>query len=64
MAAPVIYKSLADLFNLSITSGVFTSDWIIAKISPLFKSGDLSDANSYRPISVLPTIARIFETYM
>ena len=61
MAAFVIYKNLADLFNLSITSGVFPSDWKIAKVSPLFKSGDLTDANNYRPIPVLPTIARVFE---
>ena len=59
IAAPVIYKNLTDLFNLSITSGVFPSDWKIAKVSPLFKSGDLSNTNNYRPISVLPTIARI-----
>ena len=61
LAAPVIYKNLTDLFNLSITSGVFPSDWKIAKVSPLFKLGDLTDANNYRPISVLPTIARVFE---
>ena len=51
IAAPVIYKNLTDLFNLSITSGVFPSDWKIAKVSPLFKSGDLNNANNYRPIS-------------
>ena len=61
MAAAVIYKNLTDFFNLSITSGVFPSDWKIAKFSPLFKSGDLKNANNYRPISVLPTIARVFE---
>ena len=61
IAAPVIYKNLTDLFNLSITSSVFPSDWKIAKVSPLFKSGDLNNANNYRPISVLPTIARVFE---
>ena len=27
----------------------------------MIKSGDLTDANNYRPISVLPTIARGFE---
>ena len=61
MAAPVIYKHLTDLLNLSITSGVFPCDWKIAKVSPLFKSGDLRNANNYRPISFLPTIARVFE---
>ena len=59
IAAPVIYKNLTDLFNLFITFGVFLSDWKIAKVSPLSKAGDLSNANSYRPISVLPTIARL-----
>jgi len=61
IAAPVIQKNFTNLFNLSITSGVFPSDWKIAKVSPLFKSDDLSNANNYRLISVLPTIARIFE---
>ena len=61
IAAPVIYKNLTDVFKLSITSGVFPSDWKIAKVSPLFKSGDLNNANNYRLISVLPTIARVFE---
>ena len=61
MAALVIYKNLTDLVNLSITSGVFPSHWKIAEVSPLFKSGDLRNANNYRPISVLPTIARVFE---
>ena len=61
IAAPIIYKSLTDIFNLSIASNVFPSDWKVAKVSPVFKSGDQSDANNYRPISVLPTIARVFE---
>ena len=56
-----MYKSLTDLFNLSITTKVFPCDWKIAKVSPLFKSGERSDPNNYRPKSVLPTIARLFE---
>ena len=61
LAAPVIYKSLTDLFNFSITSGEFPSDWKVAKVCPLFKSGEKCDANNYRPISVLPSTARVFE---
>ena len=61
IAAPIIYGSLTDIFNLSIASNVFPSDWKVAKISPVFKSGNKSEANNYRPISVLPTIARVFE---
>ena len=33
----------------------------IDKVIPIFKSGEKEDLNNYRPISVLPTIARIFE---
>lgn len=32
-----------------------------AKVSAIFKSGDHEDLNNYRPISVIPTIARVFE---
>ena len=61
IGAPFIYKSLTDLFNLSITTNVFPCDWKIAKVSPLFKSGERSDPNNYRSISVLPMIACLFE---
>jgi len=61
IAAPVIYGSLTNIFNLSIASNVFPSDWKVTKISPVFKSGNKSEAKNNRPISVLPTIARVFE---
>ena len=59
IAAPVI--SLADLSSLSITTNTFPDDWKVAKVFPLFKSGERNDPNNFRPISVLPTIARVFE---
>ena len=31
------------------------------KVAPVFKSGDRDNLNNYRPITVLPTIARAFE---
>ena len=61
IAAPVISLSLADLFNLSITTNTFPDDWKVAKVFPLYKSGERNDANNFRPISVLPTITRGFE---
>ena len=60
-AAPVIAKSLANIYNTSIRSGVFPKDWKIAKVAPIFKSGSKSQMGNYRPISVLPTLARISE---
>ena len=64
LAAPIIYRQLTDLFNLSVRSGVFPVDWKLAKVSPIYKTGERIDPNNYRPISVLSTIARIFEKVM
>lgn len=63
MAAPVISKSLADLFNLSIAANTFPDDWKVAKVIPPFKSGERNDPNKKkkRPISVLPTFLKVFE---
>ena len=52
---------LSDMFNLSISTNTFPNDLKIGKVSPAHKSGDRDDLNNYRPISVLPTIARVFE---
>lgn len=61
IAAPVIYQQLTDIFNLSIKLNVFPTDWKKAKVLPVFKSGERDDPGNYRPISVLPTIVRLFE---
>ena len=36
---------------------ILPSDWKLAKVSPIFKN----DLNNYRPISAIPTVAKIFE---
>ena len=33
----------------------------MARVAPIFKSDDREDLNNYRPIFVLPTVARVFE---
>ena len=58
---PVIAESLCDIFNLSLGTGVFPDSWKIARVAPVFKSGEQDDSSNYRPISVLPFLARLFE---
>ena len=48
-------------FNCYLTSGIFPDDWKLAKVTPIFKQGDRSDMNNYRPISVISEIAKVFE---
>ena len=59
--AEKITPSLSYLLNLSVRTRVFPDDFKIAKVAPVFKNGDKGDPGNYRPISVLPTIAKIFE---
>ena len=57
----VIAPFLTDIFNFSITSKIFPDDLKVGKVSPVQISGDRDDLNNYRPITVLPTIARVFQ---
>ena len=58
-AATVIAKPLTKIFNHSLNTGIFPSDFKIGKITALHKSGDRSDISNYRPISVLPALSKI-----
>ena len=60
-AKNILAESLCDTFNASIESEIFPQDFKIAKVTPIFKDGLTDDLSNYRPISVLSTIARIFE---
>ena len=51
IAAPVIAPVVARLINFSFSSGSFPSRWKTAKVSPLYKNGDLRDVQNFRPIS-------------
>ena len=55
---------MAKIFNLLITSGSYPSKLQKAKVIPLFKTEDKTDANNYRPISLLSIFDRIFEKAM
>ena len=59
--ADLICKPISEIFNQSIIQGVFADDWKCARVTPLFKEGDRDDLNNYRPISVIPVVAKVFE---
>ena len=59
--ADLISVSLSDLFYKSLTSGIFPDDWKCARVTPLFKQGERSDLNNYRPISVISVIAKVVQ---
>ena len=60
-ASDVIAPLLASLINKSFADGVFPEVWKSAKVAALFKGGDKTLKDNYRPISILPTISKIIE---
>ena len=60
-SAAVIATPLTHIINLSFRSGVFPSDWKIAKILSLYKNGATDQLGNYRPISILPVIPKVVE---
>lgn len=69
---PYVVKGCADvlavplhiLFNLSLTKKVFPKKWKVARVCPIFKSGDKRQVENYRPVSILSTPAKVFERVM
>ena len=61
ISGPYIYEALTNLFHLSLTTNKFPTRWKIAKVFPLHKTEERDNANNYRPISVLSSIACLFE---
>ena len=58
---PILASPLSQLFNLSMSQGLFPDSWKIARVAPIHKTGPTDDQSNYRPISVLPVVSRLFE---
>ena len=52
---------LAYLFNQIYSQKKIPEQWLIAKITPIFKKGSPSQIENYRPISNLCSCSKIFE---
>ena len=57
-------KPLTHLVNSSINKGIFPDELKIAKVIPIFKSGNKESIENYRPISILSVFTKVFEKVM
>ena len=57
-------KPLTALINRSFREGIFPTELKRAKVVPIYKAGDKSLINNYRPISILSFYSKVFEKLM
>ena len=55
---------LLSIFNSSLQTGIFPDELKIARVTPIYKTGDENDFGNYRPISVLPCFSKILKRIM
>ena len=55
---------LTYIINKSLVEGIFPSELKLARVVPIFKSGDSSKISNFRPISVLSFFSKVFERIM
>jgi hypothetical protein len=60
----VISPILANIINLCISQGIFPDIFKFARVIPIHKGSDKDDPSNYRPISILPTLSKIFERHI
>ena len=58
---PVIIKELTICINKSFLEASFPQSLKVSKITPIFKSGDRSDPNNWRPINNLSPFSKTYE---
>ena len=56
-----IVQPFTDIINECIENGIFPNELKIAEVVPILKRGNSMDKENYRPISLLPTLSKIFE---
>ena len=57
--ADLICIPICDIFNQSISIGIFPEDWKCVRVTPLFKQRNKVDPDNYRPISAISVVTKM-----
>lgn len=62
--AYIFVTPLLKIFNVILKTAIFPNCWKLARVCPVFKTGNSSVMENYRPISILCNFAKAFEKVM
>ena len=62
--ASVLAPCLVKLFRLCLSTSTFPSCWKFAHVQPVPKKGDRSNPSNYRPIALISTLSKVFESIL
>ena len=54
-------QPLVHVLNLSLSQGIVPTQLKIARVTPIFKKGEITHLTNYRPVTVLPSISKTLE---
>ena len=57
----IIALPFSLILNCCLTAGIFPSKLKFAEVVPIFKKGPTDQLTNYRPISLLPSLSKVFE---
>ena len=61
LCAKELAPILTTLFQASLNQGIIPKDWKEANITPIFKKGEKTNAENYRPVSLTSIICKLLE---
>lgn len=62
--AAVFSPILTYIFKLILKTCKFPSLWKLSKVYPVHKKGSMNSASNFRPITIIPNFAKVFEIYI
>ena len=61
LCGPHLSIPLKIIFDNILKTGIFPDQWKEANVTPVHKKKDKQTYSNYRPISLLPILAKVFE---